>query len=50
MITRAQLEEGNLVLRRTYAAGIDDVWVAITQSDRLARWYEPGPVTRSRGR
>ncbi|MGB3029909.1 MAG: SRPBCC domain-containing protein [Candidatus Microthrix parvicella] len=39
MITRAQLEEGNLVLRRTYAAGMDDVWAAITQSDRLARWY-----------
>ena len=39
MITRAHIEDGNLVLRRTCAAGINDVWAAITEPARLARWY-----------
>lgn len=28
-----------VVLHRTYRAGIDDVWAAVTESDRLARWF-----------
>lgn len=29
------------VMRRTYAAPIDDVWDACTDPDRLRRWYVP---------
>lgn len=28
-----------LVLRRTFAVGIDDVWASITESARLSRWF-----------
>lgn len=38
MITSG-LEDGNLVLHRTFTASADDVWASITESDRLARWY-----------
>ncbi|MFW0792361.1 SRPBCC family protein [Gordonia sp. CPCC 205515] len=39
-----------IVLTRTFRAGIDDVWAAITESDRLARWigvYSGDPSTGS---
>ena len=43
----------DLVLTRTFAAGIDDVWASITESDRTARWFaswqgeaEPGATIR----
>ena len=29
------------MFRRTYDAGIDDVWDACTNPERLARWYQP---------
>jgi uncharacterized protein YndB with AHSA1/START domain len=29
----------SLVLERRFAASIDDVWLSITESARLARWY-----------
>ena len=34
--------EGRTVrLRRTYAAGIDDVWDAVTNPERISRWFLP---------
>src|SRR5262245_15413379 len=34
--------EGNTVrLRRTYAARVEDVWDAITDPDRIGRWFLP---------
>ena len=34
--------EGRVVrLRRTYPAGIDDVWDALTNPDRIGRWFLP---------
>jgi uncharacterized protein YndB with AHSA1/START domain len=38
----------DLVLTRSFRAGIDDVWASITESERTARWFaswtgEPGP-------
>jgi uncharacterized protein YndB with AHSA1/START domain len=34
--------EGHTVhLRRTYAAGIDEVWDALTNPDRISRWFLP---------
>ena len=30
-----------VTLQRTYGADIDDVWDAITQPDRIARWFLP---------
>ena len=34
--------EGHTVrLRRTYAAGIDDVWDALTDPERISRWFLP---------
>ncbi|MFE5298804.1 SRPBCC family protein [Streptomyces sp. NPDC056632] len=30
-----------VLLRRTYATGIDDLWDALTSADRLARWFLP---------
>jgi uncharacterized protein YndB with AHSA1/START domain len=38
----------DLVLTRTFEAGIDDVWASITESERTARWFaswtgDPGP-------
>jgi uncharacterized protein YndB with AHSA1/START domain len=37
----------DLVLTRTFRAGIDDVWASVTEPDRTARWFgrwsgEPG--------
>jgi uncharacterized protein YndB with AHSA1/START domain len=43
----------DLVLTRTFRAGIDDVWASITESERTARWFAswtgdagPGKVVR----
>jgi uncharacterized protein YndB with AHSA1/START domain len=39
-----------LVLRRQFRAPIEDVWAAVTESDRLARWigrWEGDPTTGS---
>jgi uncharacterized protein YndB with AHSA1/START domain len=34
--------EGHTVrLRRTFSAGIDDVWDAVTNPERIARWFLP---------
>jgi uncharacterized protein YndB with AHSA1/START domain len=30
-----------VTLRRTYAAEVDDVWHAVTDPERLARWFAP---------
>ena len=30
-----------VVLRRTYAADVDDVWAAVTDPDRVRRWFMP---------
>ncbi|WP_250007415.1 SRPBCC family protein [Actinoplanes sp. M2I2] len=43
-----RLEGRDLVLTRTFPAGIDDVWASVTESDRTARWFgrwtgEAGP-------
>lgn len=32
-------DQEHLVLIRTFRAPIDDVWAALTESDRLARWF-----------
>jgi uncharacterized protein YndB with AHSA1/START domain len=32
-------EARTLVLTRSFAAPIDDVWASVTESDRLARWF-----------
>ncbi|MDG4825551.1 SRPBCC family protein [Asanoa sp. WMMD1127] len=34
-------EEVRVVLRRTYAAPVDDVWNALTDPDRIKRWFYP---------
>jgi uncharacterized protein YndB with AHSA1/START domain len=34
-----RLEGNDLVLTRTFAAPIDDVWTSITRSESTARWY-----------
>jgi uncharacterized protein YndB with AHSA1/START domain len=34
-------EGKTVLLRRTYDAAIDDVWDAITNEERLARWFVP---------
>lgn len=39
MTPTGTLDNGDLVLVRTFAAPIGDVWASITESDRLARWY-----------
>jgi uncharacterized protein YndB with AHSA1/START domain len=31
--------EDHLVLERTFPAPVEDVWAAVTESDRLARWF-----------
>lgn len=31
--------QGHLVLTRTFAAPVEDVWAAITESQRLGRWF-----------
>ena len=31
----------SVVLRRTYAAPVDDVWSALTDPDRIRRWFYP---------
>jgi uncharacterized protein YndB with AHSA1/START domain len=48
-------EGRDLVLTRTFAAPIDDVWASITESERTARWFcswegdaAPGKVIRYR--
>lgn len=38
----------DLVLTRTFRAGVEDVWASLTESERTARWFgpwkgEPGP-------
>lgn len=38
-MTTSGLENGNLVLHRSFAASANDVWASITVSERLARWY-----------
>ncbi|AZG48526.1 SRPBCC family protein [Gordonia insulae] len=35
---RVRAEGDAVAFTRTYRAGIDDVWAAVTESDRLARW------------
>ncbi|OAP25892.1 MULTISPECIES: SRPBCC domain-containing protein [Amycolatopsis] len=35
----------DLVLPRTFRAPIDDVWAAITEPERTARWFGPGRAT-----
>ena len=39
MTTDSDFDDGDLVLRRTFSTGVDDVWAAVTESERLARWY-----------
>jgi uncharacterized protein YndB with AHSA1/START domain len=42
MITgRPERRDGqdHLVLTRTFAASVDDVWAALTESERLGRWF-----------
>ncbi len=42
MITgRPETRDGvdHLVLTRTFEAGVEDVWAAVTEPDRLARWF-----------
>ncbi|MEV4539463.1 SRPBCC family protein [Asanoa sp. NPDC049518] len=34
-------EEVSVVLRRTYAAPVEDVWDALTDPDRIKRWFYP---------
>ena len=34
-------EAGTVLLRRTYDAGIADVWDAVTDPERLGRWFLP---------
>jgi uncharacterized protein YndB with AHSA1/START domain len=34
-------EEVVVVIRRTYAAAVEDVWAAVTDPDRLRRWMLP---------
>ncbi|MGY1802433.1 SRPBCC family protein [Blastococcus sp. SYSU D00922] len=34
-------EEVVVVIRRTYAAAVDDVWDALTDPERLRRWFLP---------
>ena len=31
----------DLILTRTFRAGIEDVWASITESERTARWFGP---------
>ncbi|MEU9736639.1 SRPBCC family protein [Streptomyces sp. NPDC048002] len=31
----------DLILTRTYRAGVDDVWASVTESERTARWFGP---------
>jgi uncharacterized protein YndB with AHSA1/START domain len=43
-----RLEGNDLILTRTFRAGIDDVWASVTESSRTARWFgqwtgEAGP-------
>lgn len=42
--------QDHLVLTRTFTAPIADVWAALTESDRLARWYCTWTGDPSRGR
>ncbi len=40
--------DGDIVLRRRLPAGVEQVWAALTESDRCARWFarwdgSPGP-------
>lgn len=42
--------EDRLVLTRTFHASIDDVWAAVTDSERLARWFGPWRGDPSEGR
>jgi uncharacterized protein YndB with AHSA1/START domain len=39
--TTADGESVGLLLRRTYEAPIDDVWNALTEPDRVKRWFMP---------
>ncbi len=32
---------GDLILKRTLRAPIDDVWASVTESERTARWFGP---------
>ncbi|MFI2781692.1 SRPBCC family protein [Streptomyces sp. ALB3] len=34
-------EAGTVLLRRTFEAGTDDVWGALTSPERVARWFFP---------
>jgi uncharacterized protein YndB with AHSA1/START domain len=36
-----RLSGGDLVLTRTFKAGIDDVWASVTEPERTARWFGP---------
>lgn len=38
MPTGPQADDRELVLHRRYPDPVDDVWAALTESDRLARW------------
>lgn len=43
-----RLEGNDLILRRTFRAGIEDVWAGVTEPGRTARWFgqwtgEAGP-------
>lgn len=40
-MTQRSVVGGSVVLRRTYATDIDDMWDAITNGERLARWFVP---------
>ena len=47
-VTAGTDDDRTLVLTRTIAASVDEVWASFTESDRLARWYgsyegEAGP-------
>jgi uncharacterized protein YndB with AHSA1/START domain len=37
-MTAADPQDEVLLLERRYPEPVDDVWAAITESDRLARW------------
>jgi uncharacterized protein YndB with AHSA1/START domain len=39
--TLAQGESVGVLLRRTYDTQIEDVWSALTERDRIARWFLP---------
>ncbi|HEX2576837.1 MAG TPA: SRPBCC family protein [Aquihabitans sp.] len=45
---RQAADRRELVIERTFAAPVEDVWASLTEPERVARWYgtmegEPGP-------